>query len=270
MSARVTSRCIRDSGSALNRKYCTNRASHDTQISSQDEDENLLRSPTLQVGLTVRVVRTCLGLMTSMSSAGTSPSFRCGQRSSGCHRNLGPVHQQHSGWKACVGRPLDPSSAWFKVPGTWHHWSGVVCSWISSNRVATKRWNRLISFLMYWMTVVESVQNVTESMIQSSSAFTMLQRRTAIRLPTSSSLGIVGRFCGALRHLLMMSGPCRRQSFRDVPPNLAAASNTTRTFPSLFGFRTGWCGKYQVLGPFSSVKFTLSPRRCSLHLLRVE
>ena len=40
-------------------------------------------------------------------------------------------------------------------------------------------------------------------------------------------------------------GPLMRLSFSDVPAHLTAASNTTRTFPGLFGFCTAWWGRYQ-------------------------
>lgn len=40
------------------------------------------------------------------------------------------------------------------------------------------------------------------------------------------------------------SGPFKSVEFKHTPPTFAAASQTRRTFPGLFGFLTGKTGRY--------------------------
>ena len=174
--------------------------SHGTLRISLGHGENFFSNWSKEpLTVTAMVFWLALGAMTSLSSCITSPTSQRGQRSSVFQRKLGPDYHRHPGWNASMGNPRDPSSAGFRLPGTWCHWPRVVCLCISSSLVATKQWNLLVSFLMYWSTVSESVQNVTWSTGRSSSALII---RTVMRLAMSSRRGIVGLFTGELWHFL--------------------------------------------------------------------
>ena len=133
---------------------------------------------------------------TSRSVTSTSGrSFGCpGQLLSSYQRNWGPLNhcctwsQPRSVFISWI--PLDSRSAGFMFLWTCRHWLGVVLSWITCKRLATKVWNLREVFLRYRSTIVESVQNTTQLKGNSNSLRISLSTFTA-KTAVSSNLGTV-------------------------------------------------------------------------------
>ena len=153
-------------------KYLLNRSNQATVFWSWYQDVGRSISSLRIIGILLLESTTALqmrtfSLFTSGSVAWTSSqSFGCtGQLFSSFQRDLGPLNhccswsQPRSVFIPWI--PLDVRSAVFMSVGTCRQWLGVVLSWITCKRLATKVWNLLEVFLRYRSTIVESVQNTT-------------------------------------------------------------------------------------------------------------
>ena len=100
--------------------------------------------------------------------------------------------------------------------GTWCQSPGLVRPLISVTLLATKVWNLFSSLLMYWRTMVLSVQNCEGSRSTSNSLRSSSSCLVARVAAHSSSLGIVRGFIGARRDLAISSTVLTRPSASTV------------------------------------------------------
>ena len=123
-------------------------------------------------------------------------------------RNSGPSSHTRRASEFEGFSPRDTMSAGFRAVSTYLHWAGCEVSWISDSRLAMYVLNRLLSFLMYWSTEVESVQRVVLSIFISSSCSRSVFSLVATTAAESSRRGIVMGLRGASRDLPMTNEQC--------------------------------------------------------------
>ena len=121
----------------------------------------------------------------------------CGQVFLGCFGKEGSCDQQSFLSSTSTVIPLDASSAGFGDVSTYHHWVALDWSNIAETWLATKIWNLLSLFSMYWRMQVLSVQKVEPSTSKSSSRLIIWSNLVAKTAADNSILGIVIAFRGA-------------------------------------------------------------------------
>ena len=122
-----------------------------------------------------------------------------GQQDSSSQRNAGPFNHRLFLIISSSLKPLDASSAGFSSRLTYLQSEVDDMLRIMVRRFDSKVWNRLVSFLRHFNTVVESVQYFTRSILISTSRLMIWYSLTEITAADNSNLGIVISWMGASR-----------------------------------------------------------------------